>query len=153
MLTAKPAESKQHDRRLGFLLYRAGLAVARGYERALKPMNVMPVEVGVLSSLCYEGPNHVRGLARQLGVGRQTVFNVTKALATRGWLVRNLSERDARLAVFSISQAGSAELAAIETLVHQFDAELASIAGAENDAVVIETLKDIVASPFFAHED
>jgi DNA-binding MarR family transcriptional regulator len=149
----EPRALESHDRRLGFLIYRAGLAVARGYERVLKPMNVMPVEVGVLSSLSYEGPNHVRGLARQLGVGRQTIVNVTKVLENRGWLARSLSEKDARLAIFSVSQAGKAKLAAIETLVHQFDTELAKIAGPENGAVVIETLKAIVASPYFAHED
>jgi DNA-binding MarR family transcriptional regulator len=142
-----------NDQRLGFLIYRAGLAVSRGYERALKPIGVMPVEAGVLTALRHGGPNHVRGLARALGVGRQTIVNVTRALEERRWIARGASEEDARLAVFAIAPAGRLKLHAIETLASAFDAKLREIVGLEQEAGLIEHLRQIVEAQFLAHED
>jgi DNA-binding MarR family transcriptional regulator len=143
----------QHQQRLGFLVYRAGLAVSRGYERALKPIGVMPVEAGVLGSLGYGGPNHVRGLARQLGVGRQTIVNVTRVLEQRGWISRAPSEQDARLVIFSIDQDGRAILVSVEQIAQTFDGKLDDIVGTTQDIMLIDQLQRIVDAPFLAHED
>jgi DNA-binding MarR family transcriptional regulator len=142
-----------HDQRLGFMIYRAGLAIARGYERVLNPINVMPIESGVLGSLCYIGPNHVRGLARQLGVGRQTIVNVTKSLEDKGWVKRSASPEDARLVMFSISQSGRKKMLDIESLSSEFDAKLRQIVGRSNEQAMIEHLTAVVSSPFLGHED
>jgi DNA-binding MarR family transcriptional regulator len=142
-----------NDQRLGFLIYRAGLAVSRGYERALKPLGVMPVEAGVLTALRHGGPNHVRGLARALGVGRQTIVNVTRALEERTWIERSASEEDARLAVFTIAPAGRQKLNAIEKLASAFDAKLREVVGLEQEAGLIQQLQQIVEAQFLAHED
>jgi DNA-binding MarR family transcriptional regulator len=138
--------------RLGFLLYRAGLAVARGYERALKPIGVAPVEAGVLSALCYSGPNHVRGLARLLGVGRQTIVNTTKSLEAQRFILRAVSDEDARLVSFSIAAAGKKRLKKIEIIAQAFDEELRSIVGKDNETVLIEYLARVVDSPLLAYE-
>jgi DNA-binding MarR family transcriptional regulator len=143
----------QHQQRLGFLVYRAGLAVSRGYERALRPIGIMPVEAGVLGSLGYGGPNHVRGLARQLGVGRQTIVNVTRALEQRGWISRALSEQDARLVIFSIDPAGRAKLVSVEQIAQNFDGKLGDIVGPPQDILLMDQLQRIVDAPFLAHED
>jgi DNA-binding MarR family transcriptional regulator len=145
--------SRSHDQRLGFMVYRAGLAISRGYERTLNPIGVMPVEAGVLGSLCYGGPNHVRGLARQLGVGRQTIVNVTRTLEQKKWIKRAASDDDARLAIFSISTGGIKKLGDIETLAQAFDAKLREIVGPSNEKAMIEHLGGIVDAPFLAHED
>jgi DNA-binding MarR family transcriptional regulator len=138
--------------RLGFLLYRAGLAVSRGYERALKPIGVAPVEAGVLSALCYSGPNHVRGLARLLGVGRQTIVNTTKSLEAQRFILRAVSEEDARLVSFSIAAAGKRRLKQIEIIAQTFDEELRVIVGEDSELVLIEHLARIVDSPLLAYE-
>jgi DNA-binding MarR family transcriptional regulator len=142
-----------NDQRLGFLIYRAGLAVSRGYERVLKPVDVMPVEAGVLTALQHGGPNHVRGLARVLGVGRQTIVNVTRALEERTWIERSASEEDARLVVFTIAPAGRQKLDAIERLASAFDAKLREVVGLEQEAGLIQQLRQIVGAQFLAHED
>jgi DNA-binding MarR family transcriptional regulator len=144
-----PTEPQQ---RLGFLLYRAGLAVSRGYERALKPIDVAPVEAGVLSALCYSGPNHVRGLARLLGVGRQTIVNTTKSLELRSFIVRKISGEDARLATFTIASAGKRKLKQVEIIAQTFDQELRLIVGANYEPVLIQKLAGIVDSPLLAYE-
>jgi DNA-binding MarR family transcriptional regulator len=141
------------NQRLGFMLYRAGLAISRGYERALKPIDVSPVESGVLSALCYSGPNHVRGLARLLGVGRQTIVNVTKTLENRKWIVRNTSSEDARLALFTIAPAGRRKLESIEEIARAFDRELRAIVGSANEERLTKQLLQIVESPLLAYED
>jgi DNA-binding MarR family transcriptional regulator len=138
--------------RLGFLLYRTGLAVSRGYERALKPIGVTPVEAGVLSALCYNGPNHVRALARLLGVGRQTIVNTTKSLEVQRLIFRTNSEEDSRLATFSIGTAGKSKLSRIEVIAQAFDQELRTIVGADQELTLIQHLIKIVDSPLLAYE-
>lgn len=141
------------DRRLGFLVYRAGLAVARGYERALKPIGVTPTEAGVLSALGYGGPNHVRGLGRLLGVSRQTIVNVTKALDGKGWTGRAPSPADQRLQMLAISDAGRGILAQVEAVAREFDARLLTVVEAEGEGRLLAELGRIVDAPFLAYED
>jgi hypothetical protein len=63
-----PLPGGGNDQRLGFLIYRAGLAVSRGYERALKPLGVMPVEAGVLTAAWR--PQSRAGLGQSAGCGQ-----------------------------------------------------------------------------------
>jgi DNA-binding MarR family transcriptional regulator len=155
MAIPKPlaADGTAHEQRLGFLIYRAGLAVARGYERALKPIGVMPVEAGVLTSLHHGGPNHVRGLARQLGVGRQTIVNVTRALEQRSWIERRTSSDDGRLTIFSITTTGKNRLSEVEMLATAFDGQLREVIGQDHEATIIRHLQHVLGAAFLAHED
>ncbi len=139
--------------RLGFLLYRAGLAVSRGYERALAPLDTSPVEVGVLSALSYSGPQHVRGLARLLGIGRQSAVNVTKALLARQEIERRSSEEDTRLVVYVVTALGRSRLDRCEGVVAQFDARLRSTVGELEERELVRQLGRIVNAPFLAHEE
>lgn len=141
------------DKRLGFLVYRAGLAVSRGYERALKPIGVTPTEAGVLSALGYSGPNHIRGLGRLLGIGRQTIVNVTKSLETKQWVTRAAADHDARLMLFSIADAGRQRLAQVEVIARKFDTALQRTIGEHREAGLIEDLSKIVEAEFLAYED
>lgn len=139
--------------RLGFMLYRSGLAVSRGYERALAPLGASPGEAGVLSALAYGGPNHVRGLGRELGLGRQTIVNLTKRMEEQGLVARFSSAEDARRAVFAITPAGRGMLAEVEVVAQAFDAQLRQIVGEDAEANLTEALQRIVAAPFLAYED
>ena len=139
------------ESRLGFLLYRAGLAISRGYERALQPLAATPVEAGVLSVLAYEGPNHVRALGRKLGLGRQTIVNITKSLVESGLLERIASEADARLNLLTITRTGRARLVRIEKIATRFDQELRVVVGTEGERHMIEKLQKILVSPQFEH--
>jgi DNA-binding MarR family transcriptional regulator len=139
--------------RLGFLVYRAGLAIGRGYERALEPIDVAPTEAGLLMALAYSGPNHVRGLARLLGIGRQTVTNVARMLERREWISRVTSDSDARLTLFHIAPLGQRQLIRIEELSTAFDVWLREVVGAAHEALLIERLKAIVDAPLLAHEE
>jgi DNA-binding MarR family transcriptional regulator len=151
--TPEAAAPSPPDGRLGFLLYRAGLAVARGYERALKPIDGSPVEAGILSTLAYQGPSHTRALARLLGLGRQTISNVTKRLEHRDFIRRLSDERDSRLALFEISPAGRRHLAEIETIASGFDAMLRDLVGEGGERQMADHLRTLLASPELSHED
>jgi DNA-binding MarR family transcriptional regulator len=139
--------------RLGFLLYRSGLAIARGYERALKPIDASPTDAGVLSALAYSGPNHTRGLARMLRLGRQTIVNVTKRLEDSGLIERNASDHDGRLSMFAISKKGSTRLTEIEVIASGFDGQLRVIVGAVNEQRLVDSLQRVLAAPFLTHEE
>jgi DNA-binding MarR family transcriptional regulator len=138
---------------LGFLVYRAGLAIARGYQRALAPIDVAPTEAGVLIALARSGPNHTRGLARVLGIGRQTVTNVTGRLEEREWITRSLDAHDGRMVRFSIAAKGVRKLKKIEELSREFDGWLLEIVGSGKEAALIKQMTRIIESPLLAHED
>lgn len=150
--TASPPASSPHQR-LGFVVYRAGLAVSRGYERALRPLDVSATEAGLLSSLQYNGPGHVRALARLLGIGRQTIVNVTRSLELKGWITRAPAPHDARLSVFHIAPPGSAKLREIEVIAREFDRALRAVISSDGEDGLIAELARIVEAPFLAYED
>jgi DNA-binding MarR family transcriptional regulator len=148
-----PDHAPPPEGRLGFMLYRAGLAVSRGYERALAPIAVSPTEAGVLTTLIYAGPAHVRGLARQLGLGRQTIVNVTRSLESAGLVKRSASPDDARLALFSITAKGRTRFASIERIARAFDAELSALVDAKSERTLLVQLQRVIDAPMFVHED
>jgi DNA-binding MarR family transcriptional regulator len=145
--------SASPEHRLGFLVYRAGLAVSRGYERALAPLQATPTEAGLLSALAYNGPNHVRGAARFLGLGRQTVVNVTKELQACGFIERMAAPADSRLVLYAVTEAGRERLRQIEVVARAFDERLAATVGGASQADLMAMLSRIVASDFLQHED
>ena len=135
------------------MIHRCGLAVARGYERALQPIEMSPVETGVLMAVAYSGPNHVRGLARLLGVGRQTIVNTTKRLQAVGLLAASSNENDARLLQFSITRLGRRKLVQVEQIASHFDQQLRELVGQQNEADMVQKLQHIAEAPFLAYED
>lgn len=147
------SEASAPRERLGFMIYRSGLAVSRGFERALNPIGTTPSEAGVLSALAYSGPNHVRALARLLGLGRQTIVNVTRRLEDQHFVERSASREDARLSMFAITPIGRRKLAAVEKIAAAFDQQLRTIVGAQREADLTQVLQKIVDAPFLAYED
>jgi DNA-binding MarR family transcriptional regulator len=141
------------EARLGFMLYRAGLAVSRGFERALAPLEATPSETGVLSALAYSGPNHVRGLGRLLGIGRQTTVNVTRALIERQLICKSASPEDSRLVVYMISDSGRRVLEQCEVVARAFDQKLRDVVGPDNETLLLTSLRHVVAADFLAYED
>jgi DNA-binding MarR family transcriptional regulator len=141
------------EARVGFLIYRAGLAVARGYERALAPLGMTPAEAGVLSALAYSGPAHVRELARRLGIGRQSAVNVTKALLAQGQIARIDGGADARLVVYGITPKGQERLAASEGTIGAFDRAVSEILGPDIVPTVSASLHRLVTAETLAHDD
>lgn len=146
-------DERAPEQRLGFLLYRAGLAVSRGYERALGPLDVSATEAGLLSALHYSGPGHVRALARLLGIGRQTVVNVTRSLEVKGWITRAPAPGDARLSMFHIAPPGREKLGEIEVIAREFDEALRRMLGQDQEQTLVGELARIVSAPFLAYED
>jgi DNA-binding MarR family transcriptional regulator len=144
---------KGPEARLGFVLYRAGLAVSRGYERALAPINASPADAGVLSTLAYDGPNHTRALGRLLGLGRQTIVNVTKRLEEAGLISRSAALQDRRLTLFEITVTGKKRLEGIERIASAFDQQLKEILGSDKEAELLQMLRPLLSTPAFAHED
>lgn len=147
-----PTDQAPRDR-LGFMIYRSGLAVSRGYERALAPIGSTPSEAGVLSTLAYSGPNHVRGLGRELGLGRQTIVNVTKRMEELRLVERSSSAEDARRSMLGITPAGLEKLAMVEAIAKAFDAQLRAAVGPGREADLTLALRRIVDAPFLAYED
>jgi DNA-binding MarR family transcriptional regulator len=138
------------EHRLGFLLYRVGLAIQRAYEAGTAERGLKPSEAGILSSLAADGAQHVRGLGRRLGMGRQTVVNVSEALAARGLIDKRPDPDDARAVVLTITPAGQAALAASLAATDAFEAALAAPLGPERAAALQRDLSVLLASRLLA---
>lgn len=137
---------------IGFLLYRSGLSIARGYERALAPLGVNPAQAGVLTALADGGPMHVRGLGRLLGLGRQTIVNVAKELTARSLLERCSDPTDERRTLLQITIEGRALLDQVRAIAIPFDAEIEELIGPDHLPAVAAALARVIESPGFAHE-
>lgn len=132
---------------LGFLLYRVGLAVSRAYEAASREGGLRPVETGILSAIAADGPQHVRGLSRRLGVGRQTIVNLTDQLAARGLITKEASTEDARLVEVALTAQGRAALGKARKISARFDAALAEPLTPAREAAMCADLRALLASP------
>ncbi len=144
-MTGAPSIPDPQDR-VGFLIYRAGLHVARAYEERMRPAGFAPVEVGVLTLLASRGALHVRAVGRALGVSRQTAVNVTRDLERRGLVTRETPPEDRRALVVAIAPAGRDALARAEAIAQGYDAELAAAIGAELAADVAAGLRRVLAA-------
>lgn len=145
---------RDHDRaaitpstqRLGFLLYRVGLMVSRVYEVRMRPLGFAPAEVGLLTYLASEGADHVRAIARSLGVSPQTVVNLTRSLENRGLVSREASSSDQRAIMVGLTQAGRRALARADVLAKELDTELAQIVGPASVGGMMQGLSALLAS-------
>ena len=110
-------------------------------------------EAGVLSALAFSRPNHVHGLGRELGLGRQTIVNVTKRLKDLSCVERSSSIEDARSTVFAIPEAGQRKLDEVEGIAPAFEAQLRNEEGGDQETNLTPALRRIVEAPFLAYMD
>ncbi len=122
-LMARPTETSlaAPEERIGFLLYRAGLAVAQAYEARMRPSGFTPAEVGVLTHLASHGAGHIREVGRSLGVSPQTVINLARGLAAKGMVLRTGSPADRRTVILNITDNGRAALLRADEIARRFD--------------------------------
>ena len=88
-----------------------------------------------------------------LGLGRQTIVNVTKQLEEQQLVARSASAEDARLSVLVITPKGRCKLEAVEKISAAFDEQIRTIVGSEREADITQMLHRIVDAPFLAYED
>lgn len=141
-----PAPITPSTQRLGFLLYRVGLMVSRVYEARMRPLGFAPAEVGLLTYLASEGADHVRAIARSLGVSPQTVVNLTRSLEKRGLVSREASSSDQRAITVRLTQPGRRALARADALAKELDAELAETVGFASVNGMMQGLSALLAS-------
>lgn len=141
------------EARIGFLLYRVGLAVSRSFERRLKPLDAKPVQTGVLNVLAAKGPESVRGLGRALGVNRQTIVNVSDELAARGWLTKRVDAGDRRAVTIAITAKGRAALAELDKVAVAFERDLARILPVTRLKPLFEDLRALAESDLLSDNE
>lgn len=132
--------------RIGFLLYRAGLAVGREYERTISGLGFSPTEVGLMTHVAAHGPDHVRSIARVLGVSAQTVLNQARGLEQSGLLVRTEAPSDRRLVVLELTDEGRRALSNIDVAANTFDVAIAGLLGETDVSGMAAALRRLLAS-------
>lgn len=134
------------SRRIGFLLYRIGRAVATEYRREMEAFGFRPEVAGMLHALHDRGPTHTRELSRTIGVNRQTIVNEANVLAERGLITRCTSEADSRLVVLAITDLGRRELRRMDRESQRFDERLNALFAPEELETLRSHLTRIAAS-------
>ncbi len=117
------------EQRIGFLLYRAGLAVAQAYEARMRPSGFTPGEVGVLTHLASHGAGHIREIGRALGVSPQTVINLARGLEAKEMVLRTGSSADRRTVILNITATGRAALLRADEIARRFDKAIENLLG------------------------
>ena len=117
------------EERIGFLLYRAGLAVAQAYEAQMRPSGFTPGEVGVLTHLASHGAGHIREVGRSLGVSPQTVINLARGLEAKGMLLRTGSSADRRTVILEVTEVGRNALLRADEIACRFDRAIERVVG------------------------
>ena len=135
------AEVKAPMQRLGFLLYRVGVQVAQTYGERIRPLGFSPVEVGLMTHLASGGEDHVRAIARTLGVSPQTIVNVSNRLEGRGFLTRRKSETDQRVIRVKMTDKGFASLVKVDEAVTLLDRDITRRMGEENVQEITRSLE------------
>ncbi len=133
--------------RIGFLIYRAGVLVARAYEARMRPLGFAPAEIGLMTYLASHGTDHVRAVARSIGVSPQTVVNLTRGLEQRGFVARAPSPSDQRTVLLTLTVEGRAALEEADTAAQAFDAEVAAVLGPVGAQAVGDGLRTLLSAP------
>ena len=134
MTQAPRSDVAPPDARLGFLIYRAGLAVAQAYADRMRPSGLTPGEVGVLTQLASYGPGHIREIGRALGVSPQTVVNLGRSLEAKQMVRHANSMEDRRTVLLSITEKGRETLDKADRIARAFDRAIEAAIGSDATA-------------------
>ena len=134
------------EQRIGFLIYRAGLAVAQVYEQMMRPAGFTPGEVGVLTQLDSHGASHIRQIARALGVSPQTVVNLARSLTAKDMVSRTGATSDRRTVILDITDQGREALSQADRIACRLDDTIAELASGDA-ASVVRALRTLLSEP------
>lgn len=112
----------------------------------MAPLGVRPDHAGILTSIAYEGPLHIRALARLLGINRQSIVNAVDYLESEGAVERQQQSSDGRVVLVAITMAGRLLLSKIEQIALSYDGRVSSVGSLEQRQATLGFLQILAES-------
>lgn len=110
---------------------RAARALARRFDRALRPAGLTNAQFSLLMALNRPAPAAMREVASLLGADRTTLTAALKPLVRQGLARTSVDAADARIRRVSLTEAGQARLAQALPLWREAHAALEAVLEAE----------------------
>lgn len=102
---------------VGFQLRQASYAVHQAFARRFSPADAVPRQYSVLYLIGINPGISVKDLASAIGVDQSTLVPTLNVCEGHGWLRRERSPADRRLAVLQLTDAGQDALAELQAML------------------------------------
>ena len=115
-------------------IHKANRQIALSLEEACADADLSATEGHMLSYLRSYTPSAVSELHRVFGVKRSSLTSMLDRLESRGWIARDVSSRDRRVVLVSLTDRGRSRAERVQTAVE----ELEALIGAELTSADLE---------------
>lgn len=122
--------------------YAVHLAFARGFSNA----DAVPRQYSVLHLIGLNPGVSVKDLASAIGVDQSTLVPTLNVCEERGWIVRERTARDRRLAALGLTEAGRQVLAGIQQKLEAHEAEVTAGLSAAERRQLLDMLRRVCAA-------
>jgi DNA-binding MarR family transcriptional regulator len=109
---------------VGFLLSQLGAHSAMAYARVVQPLGLTPPHVGVLRAISEQPGRSQQAIAEEFGVPPSRMVAFIDDLEARGLVQRGRDERDRRVHLLSLSDAGEAMVVELAGLAQAVERDL-----------------------------
>jgi DNA-binding MarR family transcriptional regulator len=111
-------------RSIPFQLRQTAYAVHQAFGRGFSNAEAVPRQYTVLHLIDLNPQISVKDLAAAIGVDQSTLVPTLNVCEERGWIVRERTARDRRLAALGLAEAGRKALAGIQQKLAAHEAEV-----------------------------
>jgi DNA-binding MarR family transcriptional regulator len=118
------APTPEPFRSVGFTLSSLGYAVARGFTKALVPLEIEPRDFALLRALAAAEGDSQQAIGERLGVPASRMVGFIDAHETRGLIERRQAPADRRIHALHLTAAGHELLARAFAIALAFEQEL-----------------------------
>jgi DNA-binding MarR family transcriptional regulator len=128
---------------VGFLLSQLGAHSAAAYARRIEPMGLTPPHVGVLRAIGEHSGRSQQAIAAEFGVPASRMVGFIDDLEARGLVERRSDDRDRRVHLLHLSDAGEATLGELAAVGRDAERELLAALSATERRELAEWLTRI----------
>ncbi|MEZ4321130.1 MAG: MarR family winged helix-turn-helix transcriptional regulator [Myxococcota bacterium] len=142
--SARPPEFPQPSP--SFLVSQVGAHAAARFTEALAERGLEPTQVGILRILCARAPMNQRALSDLVGILPSQLVALLDTLEARGLVVRERDPDDRRANALYATEAGRAEMRAVEALTEVLDSSLFAGFSPDERSILVTLLERIVSA-------
>lgn len=131
------------DRRVGYILRRAQIAVFQDFFRAVEAFDISPAQYSVLTVIEHNPGLSQTGVADALGIKKTNFVAMIKGLEARGFVLRQPSMHDRRAFALHLSPGGETLIASLHLASTDHEARIRAAIGEDAYAALFTPLRQI----------
>lgn len=131
---------------VAFQLRQTSYAVHQAFARGFSTADAAPRQFSVLHLIRLNPGMSVKDLAAAIGVDQSTLVPTLNICEERGWIVRERTARDRRVAALGLTEAGAKVLADIQDRLARHEAEVTSDLSAAERRQLLDMLRRVRAA-------